>query len=63
MGLMRAETALMTQPIMKKVVMTLEAIRTSARMLITSAGRAMVEPGRSSSRMMATGLNQYFTEG
>lgn len=58
-----AATVFNTQPAMKNAVATLLAILTNARIFTTSAGKAMVEPGRSSFRMMAMGLNQNFTLG
>lgn len=57
-GVIRAATALITHPVMKNADITLLATFTKWRIVTTFAGIAIVDPGRSSFKIMAMGLNQ-----
>lgn len=55
---MKIEIKFIQTPVKKDPNMTLLAMRINLRILLMSDGNATVAPARSSSRMMATGLNQ-----
>ena len=57
-GVRKMKTKFKQRATMKNPNMTLETIRMSFRIVITSAGRVMVAPAKSSLRIIWTGLNQ-----
>jgi hypothetical protein len=58
MGEIKIERKFMHVPVRKKPNIKWDAMRMSLRMLLISAGNAMVAPARSSFRRSSTGLNQ-----
>lgn len=58
MGVMKIETKFMQMPVKKKPNITWLAILIRFRMLVISAGRAIVAPDKSSLSKTWTGLNQ-----
>lgn len=57
-GVIKMETQFMQTPVRKKPNMRLLANLIKFRILLMSAGRAMVAPAKSSLRRISTGLNQ-----
>jgi hypothetical protein len=58
MGVMKIETNVMQMPVKKNPNMRLLAILINFRILVISAGKAIVAPERSSLSRISTGLNQ-----
>jgi hypothetical protein len=58
-GVMKIETKFMHTPVKKKPNMKWLASLIRPRILLISAGKAIVAPARSSFKRMETGLNQY----
>jgi hypothetical protein len=58
-GARKIKTKFMHKLTMKKPNMSCEAMRMRVRIVLISAGRAIVAPARSSSNMIATGLNHH----
>lgn len=59
MGAVKMDMKFMQMPVRKKPNMMWLAIRIRDKMLLISAGKAMVAPARSSLSRISTGLNQY----